>query len=204
MSESSTEKVKTPEDLKSETEEVTQESKKEPKLVPQEAVAKARADKRAAREEANVLRKDNERRDEFDEDLINQLAQQAKEAVDKEMAPMRAENARLKMAVDHGLNGEQAEAVMDFQSKNPALTIEQSMTLARSERQDLFPQQTQLPAHLRGLPASGDSQARAATDKSDFTRLMHEARAGGDVGEAQRNAALAFEQRFQMLRNSAR
>lgn len=206
MSESSTEQIKTPEEstgVPAVAE--SKESTKEPKQVPVEAVAKERAEKRAARAEVKDLREDKERRDEFDEELIEQLARQAKEAVDREMEPLRTENTRLKMAVDHGLSGEQADKVMELQTKNPALSLDQSLTLARVDNPTLFPSQSsQVPAGHRGLPTTGDSQVRAATDKSDFTKLMHEARASGNVAEATRNAALAFEQRFQLLRNSAR
>lgn len=205
MSDSSTEAPATQEKGESQT-----GTQKEPKMVPVEALAKERGEKRAARAEADTLRQEREQQGTIDAALIEQLAVQARAAVERELEPERQrrqeveqENARLKLRMDFGLNEEQSKLAMDFHSKHKDLTIGQSLMLLRAENPSIFPMQAS-QQYSRGVPVTGDSLARAQSSTEDHTKLMHDARQKGDLHTAQRHAALEFERRFQGLKSSAR
>ena len=206
MSESSTEK-KSAEEAEVDPK---QDPQKGPKQVPVEAVAKERAEKRAARDEAARLKEAVGKQSELDDALIEQLAVQAKAAVDRELAPEREarakaerENSLLRLRLDHGLNDAQAEKTMEFHAKNPNLTVEQALTLIRAENPDDFPTGQARRVFPIGLPVGGNSSLRGESNQEDHVKKMREARASGDWQEARRHAALEFERRFQGLRNMA-
>lgn len=186
------------------------EPQKEPKQVPVEAVAKERAEKRAARDEVSRLKEAVEKQGEFDEAIIEQVLAQAKAVVDRELAPEREarakaerENSLLRLRVDHGLTDEQAAIAMDFQAKNPNLSIEQSLMLVRAENPEAFPVGQSYRVSPAGVPVGGNSPVRGTAGQEDHVAKMREARAAGDWQAARRHAALEFERRFQSLRNTA-
>lgn len=199
MTESSAEKSQTAEQAKSE------ETK-----VPVAAVAKERAEKRAARAEAAELRGELEKvRTEspgLDAEayakLAEELAEEARRAVEAELQPWKADVAKYKMAMQMGLNEPQADKLMEIKSKNPGLTEQQALLLAKADAPDLFQTQASRPSWDRskgGLPVTGDSLARSQPQSDDFMGLMREAEQKGDRMAAQRYAKEEALSRFRRV-----
>lgn len=129
--------------------------------------------------------------------IVAQMVLEARQSAEAEIAPIKAEMARYKVATQLGLNEAQADKVLEFKAKNPGLTEQQALLLARVEHQDVFPQPA-TPAWNRGLhgglPVSGQSPARDERSQ-DHTALMHEAVAKKDWAGANEHATQAFVQR---------
>lgn len=129
--------------------------------------------------------------------IVAQMVLEARQSAEAEIAPIKAEMARYKVATQLGLNEAQADKVLEFKAKNPGLTEQQALLLARVEHQDVFPQPA-TPAWNRGLhgglPVSGQSMARDEKSQ-DHTAMMHEAVAKKDWVGANEHATQAFVQR---------
>jgi len=179
----------------------TQEA--ESRKVPVEAVAKERAEKRAARAEATKLSEELEnvrKTATLDEETLStiteKLAEEAKRAVAAELKPVQDEVAKWKMAATLGLNEAQADKVMELRMKNPGLSENQALVLAKADHADLFPANTSRswsPAH-GGLPVSGNPERM--TGEPDFVAKMNEAAGKGDRRSAQHYAEQEALRRF--------
>jgi hypothetical protein len=152
------------------------------KTVPVAALAEQRAKTRAAKSDLEAaqaeLAKAKEQQFPIDMDsLVQKLAAETRKTGEAELAPLRAEANKYKMAAAFGLSEDQATKVMELRDKNPGLTDKQALTLAQAEHQDLFPQPSQ-PTWNRalhgGLPVSG--QAQTAPRNEDFVAKMNAAR----------------------------
>jgi len=161
------------------------------KTVPVAALADQRAKTRAAKSELEAaqaeLAKAKEQQFPIDMDsLVQTLAAETRKTVEAELAPLRAEANKYKMAAAYGLNEDQASKVMELRQKNPGLSDQQALTLARADHPDVFPQPSQ-PTWSRalhgGLPVSGT--AAPAPQNEDFTAKMHAAREKQDWAGAQ-------------------
>lgn len=186
-------------------------TQKDTKQVPVEAVAKERAEKRAAREEVARLKQDVEKQGLIDDALIEQLAAEAKAIVDRELAPEREarskaerENSLLRLRLDHGLTDEQATMALDFKAKNPNLSLEQSLLLVRAENPEAFASAPSGPVTPSGIPVGGASRMRQASGQDDFIKKMQEARSSGDWKGAREFAALELQRRVQAMTGKAR
>lgn len=182
------------------------------KQVPIQAVAKERAEKRAARAEVQKLSEELEQARQaagFDEETLTAMAQkmaeEARRAVEAELKPFKDEATKWKMAAKFGLNESQVEKVQQVLMQNPTLNETQALTLARTEHADLFPTQkasSWSPA-LGGLPVSGNP-ARMS-DKPNFVEKMNEAVRNGDRVAArqfaQEEALDRFRRVFMQSRN---
>lgn len=174
--------------------------------VPIAAVAKERAEKREARDEANALRQENENLKnasvldaETLRSISESLAKEARAAIEAELAPIRAEKAKYQMAVQEGLNEKQADKVMEIQSKHPNLTLKQALVLARAEAPAEFASPSQAsfnPSIHGGLPVGGNSPLRNSGQSEDFVALMNQARSDGKIAEAQHWAKQEALDRF--------
>lgn len=174
--------------------------------VPIAEVAKARADKREARAEADSLRQENENlktASVLDADTLRSisesLAKEARAAIEAELAPIRAEKAKYQMAVQMGLSEKQADKVMEIQGKNPNLTPQQALTLARAEAPAEFAGPSQAafnPSIHGGLPIGGNSPLRSNGQSEDFVALMNQARSDGKIAEARHWAEKEALDRF--------
>jgi hypothetical protein len=175
----------------------------ESRKVPVEAVAKERAEKRAARAEVTKLNEELEnvrKTATIDEDTLNsitmQLAEEAKKAVAAELKPMQDEVAKYKMAMTLGLSEPQADKVMELRMKNPGLSESQALVLAKAEHGDLFPAnapRSWSPAH-GGLPVSGNPERMGS--EPDYVAKMNEAASRGDRHSAQKFAQEEALRRF--------
>lgn len=197
------------------TDSSTEESGKVPqegaesRKVPVEAVAKERAEKRAARAEVTKLNEELEnvrKTATLDEDTLNtittQLAEEAKRAVAAELKPVQDEVSKWKMAATLGLSEPQADKVMELRMKNPGLSENQALVLAKAEHADLFPAnapRSWSPAH-GGLPVSGNPE-RMGSDP-DFVAKMNDAANRGDRSAAQHFAKEEALRRFRAAFNS--
>lgn len=167
------------------TEDQTPGVPEEGKKVPVEAVAKERAEKRAARAEADKLKEELAKRQESNfsmESLANLLAelvpQQVEAAVSASLRPLQDEVAKSKMAVALGLNEAQADAVNAVKSKYAGIPAEDALILARREKPDLFPQPKQNPwnpsVHT-GMPVTGDSPLRGQPSTETYESRLAKA-----------------------------
>lgn len=178
----------------------------EQRKVPVEALAKERAEKRAARDEAKKLTEELETvrktatiSAEDYAKLAEELAEEARKAVEAELQPYRADVAKYKMAMQLGLNEPQADKLMEIKTKNPGLTDQQALLLARADHQDLFPANAPQSSFTRvhgGLPVSGNPESRMGNDQPNFVEKMKEARKVGDIAGAQHFAREEALNRF--------
>lgn len=176
------------------------------KQVPIQAVAKERAEKRAARAEVQKLSEELEQARQaagFDEETLTAMAQkmaeEARRAVEAELKPFKDEATKWKMAAKFGLNENQVEKVQQVLMQNPTLNETQALTLARTEHADLFPTQkasSWSPA-LGGLPVSGNPERMA--DKPNFVEKMNEAVRQGDRMAARQFAEQEALDRFRRV-----
>lgn len=168
------------------------------KTVPVEALGEARAQKRAAQTETETVKaelakvRDSQLTPEDLDSITAALAAEAKQMVDKEIAPFKERAIKAEMALQLGLSAEQADKVMEIKSKNPTLNDQQAFLLARSEHSEMFqPKRGGFDRAIHGsLPTSGFSDSRAQSQQVDYTAKMHEARASGD-----RHAAREFAEK---------
>lgn len=178
----------------------------EDRKVPIAAVAKERAEKRAAREEATELRGELEKAKsvgnidpEFLQQLTDSIAAEAKKALEERLAPIEKEREKYKVAATLGLNEQQADVVMSIRSANPNLTDQQALLLARVENREMFPAHSQ-PTMSRpafgGVPVGGNSEARSMGQADDFVGQMKAAEAKGDRMAAQHFAQQECLSRF--------
>jgi len=152
--------------------------------VPVKAVAKERAEKRAAKAEAAGLKEQLEQMQSQEGFDMNALVQSlgevvnasANSAVEEALRPEREKNARLQMALEMGLSTEQANAVGEVMSKYQGMSQEEALTLARSQHNDLFAQQAQgfNPSHA-GAPVSGSSPTRSSGPQEDLMGKIRDA-----------------------------
>lgn len=200
MSESSTE-IKQPE---------TPEAPKAENKVPVEAVAKERAEKRAARAEADAAKQElaklKEQTPDPDELLsaFNNAKQaikaEAEAAVTQQLAPFKAEAAKWKSAAALGLNEPQADALMEVKAKYQGMPDAQALMIARTEKPDLFPRVAPpsfAQSAIGGIPPGGDSPFRSAGQQDDFMAKMQGAK---DQSEKTHWAEQEFMRRIQKLR----
>lgn len=195
MSESSAEKSEKP------AEPVATQEKQEPEAkVPVAALAKERAEKRAARDKAQALEQQlaeaKEQNPQLDiQALMEAISQtidaRAQEAFEKVAAPLAAEASLLKSALSLGLNESQAKALSETKAKFPGMTDQQALTLVRAEKADLFPQPMRPARTVTGLPQGGESPFRSQAEP-DHRTLMNEAVKAGDRGLAQKHATAGF------------
>jgi len=176
------------------------------KQVPLEALANERAQKRAAREEAEATKAELQQAREtpnVPDAIIQQLAAEARKVVEAELAPWKERAMRAELGVKHGLNEQQVQKVVEIRGKNPTLTDEQALTLARAEHQALFaaPAQSWNRAVHGGLPVTGTSDARNATAADDYLAKMHQAVKDGDRAAAQHYATEEALKRFRNIFN---
>ena len=178
----------------------------EQRKVPVAAVAKERAEKRAARDEVQKLTEELETTRkaaaisaEDQARFAEELGAEARRAVEAELAPYRSAVAKYKMAMQLGLNESQADKLMEIKTKNPGLTDQQALLLARADHQDLFPSGESRSPFTRvhgGLPVSGNPESRMGNDQPNFVEKMNEARKAGDIAGAQRFAQEEALNRF--------
>ena len=199
MPESSAEATKAPE-LKGGTED---------KKVPLAALSEQRAKTRAANEQAEALQAELEKANKGGQldlaslsPLVADLMLEARKAAEQEFEPMRQEVAKWKLANQLGLSEPQVDKVMTVKQKNPGLSDQEALLLARNAHADLF-QQEKAPAWNRalhgGLPVSGASEVR--NEKAvDHTAKMNEAYKKGDISEARLHAHQAFAERFYQIK----
>ena len=181
----------------------------EAKKVPIQALAKERAEKRAAREEASKLGEELEQARKaagIDEETFNkvveEMAAEARRAVAAELKPVQDEVSKWKMAAKLGLTETQVDKVMEIRMQNPNLSEHQALTLAKAEHADLFPSQqarSWSPTH-GGLPVSGNSDR--PSDKPNFVEKMNEAVRNGDRAAAQQYATQEALARFRRVFDS--
>jgi len=180
----------------------------EGKNVPLAALSEQRAKTRAANEQAEALQAELEKAKDgkFDlaalSPLVADLMLEARKAAEQEFEPLRQEVAKYKLANQLGLNEPQVDKVMAVKSKNPGLTDQQALLLAKNEHGDLFPQ-SQRPAWDRALhgamPISGQSEDR--NEKTvDHLAKMNEAHGKGDHQAARMHAAQVFTERFYRIK----
>lgn len=176
----------------------------EDKKVPLAALGESRAKTRAANERAEKLEQElakaKEQQVPIDMDaLMNALADEARRKVEAEVAPLRNEVNKYKMAANMGLNESQVDKVMGIRDKNPGLTEQQALILAKTEHPDVFPQAAPATWNraLHGaMPVGGASDARSNPQAEDLTAKMHEARKNKDFDAAQNLAEREAIRRF--------
>lgn len=178
----------------------------EDKKVPIAAVAKERAEKRAAREEATELRGELEKAKSvggidpvFLQELTDSIASEAKKALEARLAPIEKEREKYKVATTLGLNEQQAEVVMTIRTANPNLSDQQALLLARMENREMFPassQQAMARPGFGGVPVGGNSEARSMGQADDYLGQMKAAEAKGDRAAAQHFATQECLNRF--------
>jgi hypothetical protein len=178
------------------------------KNVPLAALSEQRAKTRAANEQAEALQAELEKAKDGKIDvaalspLVADLLLEARKAAEQEFEPLRQEVAKYKLANQLGLNEPQVDKVMAVKQKNPGLTDQQALLLAKSEHGNLFPQ-AQQPAWNRALhgalPVSGQSEDR--NDKTvDHAAKMNEAHKSGDHAAARFHAGQLFTERFYRIK----
>jgi hypothetical protein len=198
MPESSAEATKAPE----------QKGGTEDKKVPLAALSEQRAKTRAANEQAEALQAELEKANKGGQldlaslsPLVADLMLEARKAAEQEFEPLRQEVAKFKLANQLGLSEPQVDKVMAVKQKNPGLSDQEALLLARSANADLFPQAQ--PAWNRalhgGLPVSGASEVRNEK-ATDHTAKMNEAYKKGDIQEARLHAHQAFAERFYQIK----
>jgi hypothetical protein len=178
------------------------------KTVPVAALADQRAKTRAAKSDLEAaqaeLAKAREQQFPIDMDsLVQTLAAETRKTVEAELAPLRQEATKYKMAATMGLNESQAEKVMELRSKNPGLSEQQALLLAKTEHPDVFPTPSQPPwsrAVHGGLPVSGD--APVAPQSEDYVAKMKQAREKDDWAGAQHFAEQEALRRFRNAFNN--
>lgn len=170
-----------------------QEDKEAPKgdqkTVPVEAVGAARAQKRAAQEEADQAKTELAKIKSSQPDMdsvIAALAAEAKKNLEQEVAPLKARLMKSELAMKMGLSEEQADKVMAVKTANPNLTEQQAVVLAKAEHADLFaPKQAGWTRGIHGgVPVGGASEARNPPQPVDNLAKMREAEAKGDKAGA--------------------
>lgn len=181
-------------------------SEPQEKMVPISAVAEERAQKRAARDEAKAAKEELakiQNSPPIPEDLIAQLAAEARKAVEAELAPLKERASRAEAGVKFGLNEQQVNKMWEIKTKHPTLTDELALSLAKTEFADVF--KTSQPwnrAVHGGLPVTGTSDARTAPMSDDHLALMREAEGKKDFAKAQFHAREEALERFRRLFNS--
>lgn len=181
--------------------------------VPVEALAKERAEKRAARSEADEAKKELAKLKEQtpDPDVLLDAFNNAKQAikaeaqaaVEQQLAPYKLEAAKWKAAVALGLSEQQADVVMAVRAKYPEMPDQQALAIARMDKPELFQKPSSPsfnPTVHGGFPAGGDSPFRTAPNVPNFRADMHKARKDGDQEGAHGFAEKAFIQQINMLR----
>jgi hypothetical protein len=174
--------------------------------VPVAAIGAERAKTRAAHEDNEKLRQENEKLKNGQIDagelskVVADMVLDVRKQLESEFAPLKAENAKYRMAVEMGLSGPQADKVIEIRGKLPGLTEAQALLLAREENRELFPQQAAPQAWNKaihgGIPVTGLSQVRNEPQATDYTAKMIEAERAGKKGEAHEFARQAFFQRL--------
>lgn len=139
--------------------------------VPVQAVAEARAGKRAAETEADQLRQENERlRQSMIEEFQSTLEAAVSTAVEKATAPLKAEAEKAKLGMKLQLNEQQIDAVYGIQAKFAEMSPEEALHLARMRQPDLFPstsRQAGFDPRLHGaVPATGAAMRQESGPKS--------------------------------------
>jgi len=168
--------------------------------VPLEALAKERAEKRAARDESDSLRKELEQaRASIDPKLLEQLAKamanEAKAIVAAEVAPYKEKAAKLEMATQMRLNGAQVEKVWEVRAKHPTLDPMEALELAKTRNPDVFPAESKQPSGawpIGALPVTGASPTAGQSLAVDHIALMKEAESKRDFATAHNHAMEAF------------
>lgn len=186
-----------------------QAEQQEDKKVPVAAVAKERAEKRAARAEADALHQEltklKEQNPQLDMQQVVQALNEISEvrsqaAAQAAVKPLQEQMEKWKMAAQLGLSEAQADFVNSVRAKFPAATETQALLLARTEKPDLFPQATpsvqQTNRPLPGFAVTGDSPFRNVSDKPDFMSKIAEAEKAGDKKGAQHWAEQEFVRRI--------
>jgi len=176
--------------------------------VPVAALAKERAEKRAAREEADNARGELQRLKEANPDIdLNQLSkvvaelasQTANAAVEEFTAPLKKEVEHYKMATEFGLNKAQAEAVEAVRSEVSGLTPERAIALLKLEKPELFPSTGAArpadPSSLTAPGRTGNSPYATSAPTSNYERDVGEALSKGDRAAAQKIAQAEFVRR---------
>lgn len=192
---------------------VAPEQKTETKAtVPVAAVAKERAEKRAARAEADSLKQKlaevQEQNQGIDmttliETLGPFIAELTEAAAQKAIAPLQAEAQKLKTAVSLGLNPAQADELARVKTQWPGMDDAKALVLAKMEKPDLFPAPQRSPINrspVTGLPPGGDSMMRSGSDPAD---LMAKISASKDPAERQQLATQEFTRRINLARGRA-
>lgn len=176
----------------------------EKKQVPVEAVAKERAEKRAARAEADALKEELSKVKQSQEIDVDALAKSLDEittarvesAVQLALKPFKDEADKWKSAAALGLNEAQADVLQAIKTQWPGMPDDRALALARIEKPDLFPVQQQARTFPNGLPVTGDSLSRSSPDKEDYRAQMHAAK---DPALKQQLAEKAF---YQIINNA--
>ena len=176
------------------------------KKVPVAALAEERAQKRAARSEAEAAKAELAQAKSIPnvpDEVITQLVAEARRMVEAEVAPLKQRAERAELGVKLGLNEKQVNIIMDVKQKNPTLTNEQALLLARAEHQSEFvPAQSWNRAVHGGLPVTGTSEARNSPDVTDYRAQMLAAQQKGDRAGATHFATQAALQQFRDAFNS--
>lgn len=178
------------------TEPVVPPEQKNEAKVPVAVVAKQRAETRAARAEADDLKRQlaeaKEQNPQLDiQQLMDAISatidQRTEEAFSKAVAPLKAEVEQRKTAMTLGLTEPQTTALFDMKAKAPGLTDQQLLTVLRAERKDLFKEAPRPTLQLRSLPTSvpagAESPMRSAPAPTDHMELSRQARQAALKGE---------------------
>lgn len=94
---------------------------------------------------------------------------------------------------------------MEIQGKNPNLTPQQALVLARAEAPSEFagPSQSGFnPSIHGGLPIGGNSPLRNNGQTEDFVALMNQARSDGKIAEARHWATEEALNRYRRVFNN--
>lgn len=176
------------------------------KMVPISAVAEERAQKRAARDEAKAATEELAKiknAPNIPDDLIAQLAAEARKAVEAELAPLKERAHRAEVGVRFGLNEAQVNKVWEIKTKHPTLSDDMALSLAKTEFADAFKTSSSWNRAVHGgLPVTGTSDARTAPMADDHLALMREAESKKDYAKAQYHAQEEALDRFRKLFNS--
>lgn len=157
--------------------------------VPVGAIGQERAQKRAARDEAEAaktalaqLQEGSLKPDDI-QAIVDAVAAESRKQLEAELGPWKQRTARAEMAMQFGLSQDQADKVLEVKAANPNLTDPQAILLARNEHQDIFqpPQQAGWNRGIHGgFPVSGASESRNAGGQPDYLAKMREAEQKGD------------------------
>jgi hypothetical protein len=181
------------------------------KTVPVAAVAEARAEKRAAKAEADELRqklaeleKQNPQLDiaTMVKTMTELTLAQAKAAVEAELRPVQDEVTKWRTAAQYGLNEQQADAVAAVRAKYPGMDDKAALAVVQSEKPDLFPRPAaSSERRFNGvIPVGGDSMLREAPQSEDFMAKMRAAVANNDPAQATHWAEQEFFRRIGLAR----